>query len=177
MIFSNLIRSSFLLAISTVFLMSAQFAHAKRVQKAAPGGNAEATLSAEEKAKLSSWRSYINDKSQSYAQYPIDMCGKEIPIDIDASLVKPFIAAGNNAELYCEEARTKLSTMCRNAEALKNDNKKKITSLINRIKCQIGKKEDEVSFKIQNGVLIFSIGPKGANISEELLKFLDATNG
>ena len=169
------LKSILVATLTLAIFMAFEAAEATRARKAGKGAATE--LTGDEKAKLDSWRAYINDKSQSYAQYPIDMCGKEIPINIDASLVKPFIAAGNNAELYCEEVRTKLSTMCRNAESLKNNNKKKITSLINKIQCQAGVKEDEVSFKIQQGVLIFSIGPKGSNISEELLKFLDATNG
>ena len=83
--------------------------------------------------------------------------------------------ADTDAKNYCEEFRTKLSTMCRNAVDLGNNNKEKINKLVSKITCKLAGKPDEVSFKIQKGELIAFIGPKSSNLSEALLAFLDAT--
>ncbi len=139
-----------------------------------PAGGAVA-LTNEEKATLQKWQKYVNDMHESYAKYPVDMCGKEIPIKLNANLVKPFLKAGNLAQHYCEEIRTKLSTMCRNSDELKNTNKTKITKLISRINCGINEKEDQITFKIAGQALDVMVGAKASNLSEQLLVFLDAT--
>lgn len=131
------------------------------------------TLTPEQKAKHQSWMDYINNMDASYAKYPVDMCGYAMPITIGEEMVAPFMEASANAEMYCEEIRTKLSTMCRNAKELKNKNKEKITKLVKKISCRLASKEDEVKFKVGGGELTAYLGPRSANLSEELLKFMD----
>jgi hypothetical protein len=141
-----------------------------------PAASAEVKpLTDSEKVEWQKWEAYLNDMEASYAKYPVDMCGKEIPTHIDQSLVPSFVKAETDAKNYCEEFRTKLSTMCRNAVDLGNNNKEKINKLVSKITCKLAAKPDEVSFKIHNGELIAFIGPKSSNLSEALLAFLDAT--
>lgn len=134
----------------------------------------QAKLSPAEKVQHQKWQKYLSDPAGPYAYYPKEMCGKDFPITLDPAVTPAFMKAGNDASLYCEEIRSKLSTMCRNAESLGNNNKKKITKLINKITCTLGK-GDEASFKIVAGNLQASLGPKASNISEKLLAFLDST--
>ncbi|MGE0764741.1 MAG: hypothetical protein AB7N80_15815 [Bdellovibrionales bacterium] len=135
----------------------------------------EVKLTPEQEAKYKELQKYLNDTSLSYAQYPIDMCGQKLDITMDKAMVPAFMEASANPELYCEEVRTKISLMCRNAADLKNNNKKKLTTLIKKIDCKLGTGE-QADFKISGGLLTFTVGPKASNLSEKFLAFIDGTD-
>ncbi|MCC7404128.1 MAG: hypothetical protein IT288_06985 [Bdellovibrionales bacterium] len=172
-LFSNL--SPWVLVV-TVVVSGSLVAQAKpkKAASAKEKSTSAATLTPEQQAKFDEWQKYINDMDNSYAKYPVDMCGYEMPITMDKAMVEPFMKANANAELYCEEVRTKLSTICRNAAELGNKNKEKITKLVKKISCLNGKKETDVGFEAKGGELKVYLGPKAANISEEVLKFIDS---
>lgn len=164
-----------------IFLLAFGFSASADVKKdlkaiatkvAAP---AVVTLSPAEKAQHQKWQAYLSDPNGSYAYYPKEMCGKDLPMTLDQNVTAPFMKAGNDAAVYCEEIRTKLSTMCRNSADLKNNNKVKINKLIGKISCKIAAKEDEASFKLVGNELQAFLGAKASNIAEKLLEFLDAT--
>ncbi len=141
------------------------------------------TLSVEQKTQLEKWQASLDDISVTENTWPKQMCEKDFPIKMDASLVAPFMAAGNEANYYCREVREKLSTICRNAQSYlkegnKKDNKKLINTLINKITCKFSKgAEDDALFDLNKGELIVSIGAKASNISEKLLSFLYKKQG
>lgn len=131
-------------------------------------------MSAAEKAQHQKWQAYLSDTGGTYANYPKEMCGKDFLMTLDPGVTVPFMKAGNDAAVYCEEVRTKLSTMCRNPADFKNNNKVKINKLVDKITCLIGSKEDEASFKLVDKELRASLGAKASNISEKLIEFMDA---
>lgn len=165
----------FLLTLGLGFSATADVKKDLKAIAAKVAAPAAASLTPAEKAQHQKWQTYLNDPNGSYAYYPKEMCGKDFPMTLDQNVTAPFMKAGNDAAVYCEEIRTKLSTMCRNSADLKNNNKVKINKLIAKITCKIGTKEDEASFKLVGTELQASLGAKASNISENLLAFLDAT--
>ncbi len=132
-------------------------------------------LTPQETANLKKWQKQVDDPSDNENKYSMEMCGKNLPLKLDASLAAPFTKEGNEAGYYCREVREKLSTMCRNAKDLGNNNKEKVTGLVNSIVCKAGT-GDEATFVLKGGVLEAKLGPKASNISEKLLAFMDATD-
>lgn len=143
--------------------------------KAAPAKAAAGVkLTPEEKVQFDKWQKYVNDDSASYAKYPLEMCGHKMPITIEPAMVPAFMKAGNELGLYCEEVRTKVSTICQNGEALKNNNKKKLAAAIQKITCKLGPVEDQATFNLVNGDLQATLGVKASDISDKLYKHLVA---
>lgn len=134
-----------------------------------------AKLNSAQQAKLQKWQKFLDDPAVAQNKWPKEMCGQNFPVTLDPSLVPAFMAAGNDASLYCREVQEKLSTNCRDGDSLKNSDKAKITKLVKRINCRLNPIEDGVEFNLLKGELQASIGAKAANISSTLNAFLDAT--
>ncbi len=97
-----------------------------------------------------------------------------MPITIEPAMVPAFVKAGNELGHYCQEVRTKISTICQNGEALKNNNKKKLASAVLKITRKLGAVEDQATFELVKVELQATLGVKASDISDKLYKHLVA---
>ncbi len=125
-------------------------------------------LTLKEKKQFKEWTDYLADASSSYVKTVKDKCGYEIPLTMEDKFTTPFMAANANAASYCDETRSKISSMCEDATS-----KDAIKAKIKKIHCVLAKKEDEASFKLAGGTLTFSVGVKASNLSDKVKDFLE----
>lgn len=125
-------------------------------------------LTLKEKKQVKEWNDYLVDESSSYVKTVRDKCGYNIPLTMEDKFATPFMAQNANAASYCDETRSRISSMCEDATS-----KEAIKAKIKKIHCVLAKKEDEASFKISGGTLTFTVGVKASNLGDKVKEYLE----
>lgn len=113
-------------------------------------------LTLKEKKQYKEWQEYLVNKRSSYVKTAKD------------KFTTPFMAASANAASYCDEARSRISSMCEDATS-----KEAIKAKIKKIHCTLASKEEEASFKLAGGTLTFTFGVKASNLGDKVKDFLE----
>lgn len=125
-------------------------------------------LTLKERKQYKEWQEYLVDTSSSYVKTVKDKCGYDIPVTMEDKFTTPFMAASANAASYCDEARSRISSMCEDATS-----KEAIKAKIKKIHCTLAPKEEEASFKLAGGTLTFTFGVKASNLGDKVKDFLE----